>query len=1004
MSYLQSTTSSRTKVLRRRKAESHDDGDSFSGGNLSGRASRRDREKQGNILSHQRRLSSKSHKTASSHRAADNPVSGTSSHTTVPSAATTATLHKYIRWVNSLHVPIPHQYEPTMQHFIPEAIPENDHDSERVFFFEIESHAPNVASPTIGLFTRVLADGILLCAIVSHLTNQRIMHLNWRPMSLRQASSNIDKALQLLWKKGVVATRMPEAHQVYEQNLERVSSLFHEMFEVFVMRPKVRRRMSHMQKWFASINDQYGRKLFTNANFWEDFRDAVAFIVVFHALTPPEDRQGRFQIFWHPEDEDELALNIEYCLSLMESFDIPVMWNVSEYMLSSNDLDFLSFQMYVMWENLRDAEIFPISPQDEMFEEVARLQKQRAESEGQKIVPQENRKLKKIAELSSRQEVSREPQSARGAERIPMSARGNSSVATKSPVPVTLYDIQSKQSRNTSRDYADADDEDSRPSRRPPGPSAHPQSHPQKLLSSYKRRNERINTSKKMTPGEQRRAYDEKQRKKRLALRPKSRAKSRNQRSFYASEDHSAQDGTQTAYTELLSRQFSSGKGRSPNKSLEEEESGRSRRKVAPEPTPAPSSPRQPTFSLGQYTSSSNVNSVSPRNQSPRRAQSPVGSPRNGRTNMQSKSSYGVILSQDATETKPRTFQIESTREVPPPRTSRSVGRQPVHTAPSPRSAASASISANPPHVRSTKVMSGRDMDSMMGHLREVKKQERNAVRTKKSIVEKAEPTRSVMSPLSSKPSLSVRAKQQRSESPKAHKPLRRFGSSANFETDTPTSVRSIHALELDFDNANRSARSNEVVFRVGERTFNNKSSSRQYRTEEHTLRRTDSQSRGVDSLDADNVQITTDEAITASSLSPRGNETYSSRSGHIPRHGFSSSQDDLTDFNPLSKYEIPSLNLSQLAMNNDDMDISAQVDSNLEDTFLKSQANKTNSSAFISSDLNDFLNAVEDMTQDELDYEKTLDVLRRQLLNSNGMMAPPSGEIPRRRAPQPGW
>lgn len=64
---------------------------------------------------------------------------------------------------------------------------------------------------------------------------------------------------------------------------------------------EVRSQLSEMQSWFSKICNYYRRPVFVSSDIISEFRDCVPLLCTFHCLTPPNDRQNMFKIFWKPK-------------------------------------------------------------------------------------------------------------------------------------------------------------------------------------------------------------------------------------------------------------------------------------------------------------------------------------------------------------------------------------------------------------------------------------------------------------------------------------------------------------------------------------------------------------------------------------------------------------------------------------------------------------------------------------------------------------------------------
>lgn len=167
---------------------------------------------------------------------------------------------------------------------------------------------------------------------------------------------------------------MPTPEEVYMKNKDRVMSLFNQIFEIHAMR-LVRRHFTEMKDWFRSINANYKRTIFENQqNIIDDCRDGVSVLLAFHCCTTPKERASMYPIFWKPTSREELELNIEYMLSMIEAHDIPVLWTCDDF-IDCHDVDFLLYQLYLVYDKLKGKQQYGLVPTDTVFKEVHKQQK-----------------------------------------------------------------------------------------------------------------------------------------------------------------------------------------------------------------------------------------------------------------------------------------------------------------------------------------------------------------------------------------------------------------------------------------------------------------------------------------------------------------------------------------------------------------------------------------------------------------------------------------------------
>eukprot|EP00927_Polykrikos_kofoidii_P070999 TRINITY_DN67348_c0_g1_i1.p1 TRINITY_DN67348_c0_g1~~TRINITY_DN67348_c0_g1_i1.p1 ORF type:complete len:855 (+),score=153.80 TRINITY_DN67348_c0_g1_i1:24-2567(+) len=215
-----------------------------------------------------------------------------------------------------------------------------------------------------------LRTGVVLCRLVERLVpsgvdfnTARAQGVNMKPRTRRPCMMNIDLALQVAWKQGVLATNMCTADDVYECRVLPVTRCLVELFQVLQMRLQdIRSRtfdvLSKMQEKLKVVGLPFSAEVMTDpigegaAALLADLKDGFRLTSLLTAFgrAPPEETQ---RLIAHPTDH-EVRENLGHLCRSLTLADCPqLLATPAEWFRPPAPCpDTLIFQLYVLWRSL----------------------------------------------------------------------------------------------------------------------------------------------------------------------------------------------------------------------------------------------------------------------------------------------------------------------------------------------------------------------------------------------------------------------------------------------------------------------------------------------------------------------------------------------------------------------------------------------------------------------------------------------------------------------------
>ncbi|GMH91549.1 hypothetical protein TL16_g12088, partial [Triparma laevis f. inornata] len=184
----------------------------------------------------------------------------------------------------------------------------------------------------------------------------------------KPAISNIEQALSVIWRYGRVNnSRVPSALDIYAGKTDKITVMFGEIFDVYVMRTLKKKIVPDMLTWINIILKQYGRPLKAAAmrapypGLYQHFTSGVSiFNLIFHFMGTSEIRTSRAatqidpkRLYEHPMNLSEYRNNSTEIFAIIKALRIDCFWEPDEF-INFHDTDFLLLQLYKIYNHFVD--------------------------------------------------------------------------------------------------------------------------------------------------------------------------------------------------------------------------------------------------------------------------------------------------------------------------------------------------------------------------------------------------------------------------------------------------------------------------------------------------------------------------------------------------------------------------------------------------------------------------------------------------------------------------
>jgi hypothetical protein len=210
-----------------------------------------------------------------------------------------------------------------------------------------------------------MCSGLLLARLMKHLVpTASFLNLNPKVRVKKSAEENLEHALGIIWRsKSINTTRVPSAVEILHGNMEKLSVMLQEVFEVYVM-DKLYKDAIRIFKWYNKILKQYGmpisQDVFDEGDLqpiWPHFHSGTAiFCVIYHLYGPVTIGRGATQIkvdpirvFFKPVCIAETRANLQYVFALLKALEVELVWDVEDWLIMS-DSQFTLLQLANVFE------------------------------------------------------------------------------------------------------------------------------------------------------------------------------------------------------------------------------------------------------------------------------------------------------------------------------------------------------------------------------------------------------------------------------------------------------------------------------------------------------------------------------------------------------------------------------------------------------------------------------------------------------------------------------
>lgn len=222
-----------------------------------------------------------------------------------------------------------------------------------------------------GLHTE-MCSGECLCELMKVLVptcaKREISSYNIKPLARKPALNNIEKALGVVYRsREFNRSRIPEAKEIFEGNINKIIILLDELFIVYMQQP-LYKNAPRMLKWYQKILKQYQRPLAEEvlddgnvSSVWPAFQNGVSlFCAIYHFYGPIQIGEGEtiikidpMRVVSFPDNYDDIRANLIYVFSLLKALEVEALWTPDEW-LTYPDTEFAILQLSYVYEALRD--------------------------------------------------------------------------------------------------------------------------------------------------------------------------------------------------------------------------------------------------------------------------------------------------------------------------------------------------------------------------------------------------------------------------------------------------------------------------------------------------------------------------------------------------------------------------------------------------------------------------------------------------------------------------
>jgi hypothetical protein len=135
--------------------------------------------------------------------------------------------------------------------------------------------------------------GLLLVSMLLHIVpDLEFRGLYGKAVVKGTSLSNIEKALEVIWKRKVLTSNMPSAEKVYMGETFWIDGLMHEIMSAFVM-VEVRKNMDKTMQWLNKVLNLYGAPLSMDPSIlWQELASGTRLLCILHYYACSLDDSG----------------------------------------------------------------------------------------------------------------------------------------------------------------------------------------------------------------------------------------------------------------------------------------------------------------------------------------------------------------------------------------------------------------------------------------------------------------------------------------------------------------------------------------------------------------------------------------------------------------------------------------------------------------------------------------------------------------------------------------
>lgn len=240
---------------------------------------------------------------------------------------------------------------------------------------------------TIKNYSKEFSNGILLIKLLTEiLPNSKFHLINKKVLTINSAISNIENCLgELLRSKtSLNLNYIPKANEILNCFSKKNFVFINELFNLYIVKSLYKKK-NMILSWYNNILKQYSRGfstmfyrdstsltpsndtgLFNENIVWKNFQSGVSlFCILYHfygacGIKLNEDSSygpkiipvDPLKIVSNPTSLCDYRNNLAYIFSLFKLLNIPVLWNIEDW-ITNYDFDFFLLQLYYLYENLK---------------------------------------------------------------------------------------------------------------------------------------------------------------------------------------------------------------------------------------------------------------------------------------------------------------------------------------------------------------------------------------------------------------------------------------------------------------------------------------------------------------------------------------------------------------------------------------------------------------------------------------------------------------------------